>query len=156
MFQVPQLKATISTDTAYFKVKSPRGNIVSQVYYHKCGFYSASFLTKTNDDQIGPTLTKFINEFANWYLMVRKFRKEGKRSSWTLLGEPTLTTTCQGLIDPTRTQRKEGFRTQAQVLSISGKIQHTNAFVGLCIGIHRQYHERHCQLLKVRRRKNAD
>ena len=35
MFKKPILKGTFSTDTAYFKCKSLRGNIASQIYFHK-------------------------------------------------------------------------------------------------------------------------
>ena len=64
MFQRPRLKGKFSTDTAYFKHKSTRGNIASQIYFHKSGFYSCYHLSKVDDKQVGPSLRKFIHDFG--------------------------------------------------------------------------------------------
>src|SRR6056300_2119734 len=64
MLERPILKGKFSTDTAYFKCKSIRGNIVSQIYFHKCGFYANYNLPKTDDANVGPTLLQFISEFG--------------------------------------------------------------------------------------------
>src|SRR6056300_696374 len=64
MLERPILKGKFSTDTAYFKCKSLRGNIVSQIYFHKCGFYANYNLPKTDDANVGPTLLQFISEFG--------------------------------------------------------------------------------------------
>ena len=64
MYDRPLLKGKFSTDTAYFKCKSLRGNITSQIYFHKCGFYVNYNISRTNDAQIGPTLPRFISEYG--------------------------------------------------------------------------------------------
>ena len=64
MFLRPRLKGKFSTDTAYFNHKSIRGNIASQIYFHKSGFYSCHHLSKVDDKQVGPTLKKFIAEYG--------------------------------------------------------------------------------------------
>src|SRR5210317_261495 len=40
MHDWPILAGQFSTDIAYFKCKSLCGNIVSQIYFHKSGFYT--------------------------------------------------------------------------------------------------------------------
>ena len=60
----PRLKGKFSTDTAYFKHRSLKGNIASQVYFHKCGFYAVYHVPKVNDQHIGPTLPRFISDFG--------------------------------------------------------------------------------------------
>ena len=64
MFDRPRLRGKFSTDTGYFKCVSLRGNIASQVYFHKCGFYAVYHLSKVDDTQVGPTLPRFISEFG--------------------------------------------------------------------------------------------
>ncbi|CAJ1965439.1 unnamed protein product [Cylindrotheca closterium] len=64
MFLRPRLKGKFSTDTAYFNHKSIRGNIASQIYFHKSGFYSCHHLSKVDDKQVGPTLKKFIADYG--------------------------------------------------------------------------------------------
>lgn len=64
MYDRPLLKGKFSTDTAYFKCKSLRGNIASQIYFHKCGFYANYNISRTNDAQIGPTLPRFISDYG--------------------------------------------------------------------------------------------
>ena len=60
----PRLKGKFSTDTGYFKHRSLKGNIASQVYFHKCGFYAVYHVPKVNDQHIGPTLPRFISDFG--------------------------------------------------------------------------------------------
>ncbi|CAJ1943873.1 unnamed protein product [Cylindrotheca closterium] len=64
MFLRPRLKGKFSTDTAYFNHKSIRGNIASQIDFHKSGFYSCHHLSKVDDKQVGPTLKKFIADYG--------------------------------------------------------------------------------------------
>ena len=64
MYERPLLKGKFSTDTAYFKCKSLNGNIVSQIFFHKCGFYANYNLPKVDDVNIGPTLAQFISEYG--------------------------------------------------------------------------------------------
>lgn len=64
MFERPRLKGKFSTDTAYFKHKSLRGYIASQVYFHKSGFYFIHHLSAVNDSQVGPSLSRFISEYG--------------------------------------------------------------------------------------------
>lgn len=62
-FDRPVLNHKFSTDTGYFKHRSLRGNIASQIYFHKCGFYVCHHLPKVDDKNVGPSLTSFI---ADW------------------------------------------------------------------------------------------
>ena len=64
MYDRPRLKGKFSTDTAYFHCKSLKGNIASQIYFHKCGFYSNYNIDRVNDEKIGPTLPRFISEYG--------------------------------------------------------------------------------------------
>jgi hypothetical protein len=41
-----------------------RGNIVSQIFFHKCGFFANYNLPATNDASIVPTLPRFISEYG--------------------------------------------------------------------------------------------
>ena len=47
-YRIQILRGKFSTDTDYFKIKSLRGNIGSQVYSHKCGFNHAFHLPQDN------------------------------------------------------------------------------------------------------------
>lgn len=60
----PRLRGKFSTDTENFKCTSLRGNIASQVYFHKCGFYAVYHLLKVDDAHVGPTLPSSISEFG--------------------------------------------------------------------------------------------
>ena len=62
--QKPLLKGHFSTDTAYFRHKSLRGNTCSQIYFHKSGFYTNTNMPKADDGHVGPTLTKFVSDFG--------------------------------------------------------------------------------------------
>jgi len=64
MLDRPALKGKFSTDTAYFSVRSLRGNITNQVYFHKLEFYFGKHLPQVNDKHIGPTLPAFISEYG--------------------------------------------------------------------------------------------
>mmetsp|Transcript_17331 Transcript_17331/g.42358 ORF Transcript_17331/g.42358 Transcript_17331/m.42358 type:complete len:358 (+) Transcript_17331:1030-2103(+) len=64
MFDRPCLKGKFSTDTAYFPSKSLRGNIASQIFFHKCGFFTCNHLPKVDDSHMGPTLNRFISDFG--------------------------------------------------------------------------------------------
>ena len=64
MFEKPILKGKFATDTAYFKCKSLQGNIASQIYFHKSGFFDNTNIPKVNDKHIGPTLSGFISRIG--------------------------------------------------------------------------------------------
>jgi hypothetical protein len=64
MFQQRRLNLHISSDTAWFKVKSLRGNVASQIYFHKCGFATGYHMSKADDSAVGPTLGSFISEYG--------------------------------------------------------------------------------------------
>ena len=64
MYMKPRLKGRFLTDTGYCKHWSLHGNIASQVYFHKCGFYAVYHIPRTNDEHIGPTLPRFILDFG--------------------------------------------------------------------------------------------
>ena len=64
MYDRPRLKGKFSTDTGYFPCRSLRGNIASQIYFHKCGFYANYNIQEVNDAHIGPTLPRFISEYG--------------------------------------------------------------------------------------------
>mmetsp|Transcript_73445 Transcript_73445/g.206243 ORF Transcript_73445/g.206243 Transcript_73445/m.206243 type:complete len:168 (-) Transcript_73445:465-968(-) len=64
MFQKRRLHMRMSSDTAYFKVKSLRGNVASQVYFHKSGFAACYHVPKVDDDNVGPTLAAFISDYG--------------------------------------------------------------------------------------------
>src|SRR6056300_799365 len=55
MYDRPRLKGKFSTDTAYFPCRSLRGNIASQIYFHKCAFYKNYNLEGVNNQNIRPT-----------------------------------------------------------------------------------------------------
>eukprot|EP00978_Attheya_sp_CCMP212_P026107 scaffold85161_cov59-Attheya_sp.AAC.2 len=63
-FEVKRLNTKFTTDTAYAKVKSIRGNIGSQVYTHKSGFQKPYHVQKADGDTIGYTLSEFISDFG--------------------------------------------------------------------------------------------
>ena len=64
VFGVKRLIGKFSTDTVYGKVRSLRGNVGSQLYYHKCGFKVSYPIQKVNGDHVGDTLTQFISDFG--------------------------------------------------------------------------------------------
>ena len=64
MLLKPRLHGKFSTDPAYFKKKSIRGNIASQIYFHKSGFYFCHHLPKIDNKHVGPSLTRFISEYG--------------------------------------------------------------------------------------------
>lgn len=64
MFMKKRLNGKFSSDTAYFKQKSLRGNVASQIFFHKCGFAANYHVSRVNNETIGPTLDAFINEFG--------------------------------------------------------------------------------------------
>ena len=37
---------------------------MSQIFFHKCGFFANYNLSATNDASIGPTLSRFISEYG--------------------------------------------------------------------------------------------
>lgn len=63
-FQTRRLRGNFSTDTAYFPIKSLRGNIASQIYFDKCGFAACYHLPRTDDRHVGPTLTAFSTDYG--------------------------------------------------------------------------------------------
>jgi Reverse transcriptase (RNA-dependent DNA polymerase) len=58
------LKCRMSTDTAYFPVKSLHGKTCSQIYYEKGGFYSVYHMAKATGDEIGDTLPALATDFG--------------------------------------------------------------------------------------------
>ena len=52
------------TDTVYGKVRSLRGSIGLQLYYHKSGFNVSYPMQKVNGDHVGDTLTQFISDLG--------------------------------------------------------------------------------------------
>jgi hypothetical protein len=64
VFGVKRLNGKFATDTAYGKVRSLRGNIGSQLYFHKCGFKASYPIQKINGDHVGDTLTQFISDYG--------------------------------------------------------------------------------------------
>ena len=49
-------------DTLFGKIKSLNGNILSQIYTHKCGFKKLYHIKKADGPNIGQTLVDFIHE----------------------------------------------------------------------------------------------
>ena len=64
MFEVKRLKGKFSTDTLWYKNRTIRGNVASQVYSHKCGFTAIYHLTKANGEQVGNSLNDFVHEYG--------------------------------------------------------------------------------------------
>ena len=64
MFAVKRLNGKFSTDTAYGKVKSLRGNVGSQLFSHKCGFKACYPLQKIDGNSVGDALTQFISDYG--------------------------------------------------------------------------------------------
>lgn len=64
MFDQRRLKGKYSTDTAWFKIKSLRGNVASQIFFHKCGFSAGYHLKRANDENVGPTMKAFISDYG--------------------------------------------------------------------------------------------
>lgn len=63
-FSRRRLNGKFSSDTAFFKYKSLRGNIASQIFFHKCGFATAYHVSRVNDAAIGPTLNSFCHDWG--------------------------------------------------------------------------------------------
>lgn len=64
MFGRRRLEGRFSSDTAWFKVKSLRGNVASQIYYHKCGFSAGYNIPQANDAHVGNSLADFMSDFG--------------------------------------------------------------------------------------------
>ena len=64
VFGVKRLSGKFSTDTAYGKMRSLRGNIGCQLYSHKCGFKVSYPIPKIDGDSVGNTLTQFISDYG--------------------------------------------------------------------------------------------
>lgn len=58
------LKCRMSTDTAYFPVKSLHGKTCSQVYFEKGGFYTVYHMSRATGDNIGDTLPALGTDFG--------------------------------------------------------------------------------------------
>ena len=63
-FGVKRLAINMATDPIYGPTKSIRGNIASQIYSHKCGFYKNYHMNAVNGENTGNTLKDFIHEFG--------------------------------------------------------------------------------------------
>ena len=58
------LKCRMSTDTAYFPVKSLHGKTCSQIYFEKDGFYLVYHMAKATGDKIGDTLPALATDYG--------------------------------------------------------------------------------------------
>ncbi len=63
VFGVKRLTGEFASDTAYGKIKSLRGSVVSQIYLHKCGCKVAYPILKGDGNHVGDALTQFIGDF---------------------------------------------------------------------------------------------
>lgn len=64
VFTLRRLAGKYSSDTAWFKVRSLRGNIASQIYFHKCGFAANYHVSAADGEQVGNTLTSFLSDYG--------------------------------------------------------------------------------------------
>jgi len=64
VFTLRRLAGKYSSDTAWFKVRSLRGNVASQIYYHKCGFATNYHLSAADGEQVGNSLTSFLSDYG--------------------------------------------------------------------------------------------
>ena len=64
MLDVPRLRSKFATDTLWFKKKTLKSNVASQLYTHKCGFNIPYHMTSANGENVGNSLCDFINDYG--------------------------------------------------------------------------------------------
>jgi hypothetical protein len=64
MFDVRRLNGKSGTDTLWSTTRSLQSNIATQVYSHKSGFNVPYHLSRANGEQVGHSLSNFINDYG--------------------------------------------------------------------------------------------
>ena len=64
IFNHKRLSGKFSTDTLWSNNTSIRGNVCTQIYSHKCGFYVPYHMKRANNENVGQSLTRFISDYG--------------------------------------------------------------------------------------------